>query len=329
MSDVVTETPLNRHASWEGLTHDVTPTEEFFCRNHNPFPDPPQALDWAGHRLTLEQLEEMPQVEQVVTLECAGNGRTEFAPVPSGTPWGIRGLSTGRFHGVLLGELLERFPPPKGASHLIFQGADLGKEGLYERSLTLEEASKHQAMLALKMNGEPLTSKHGAPFRLVVPGYYAMTSIKWLCNVRYSETASTGYFQIEDYLVNYDDPGEPVRPATTMRPKSIVVRPLQDEKVVGDVAFHGKAWSGEGPVTGVELVISGPDGEQRRQVELGQDLGPHAWRPFSFRLSLPPGSYSVTSYCQAGSQVQPQQARWNSQGYENNSAHMVSFEVLG
>ncbi len=328
MSDVVTENPLNRHASWEGLEHDVTPTEEFFCRNHNPFPDPPTELNWAGHRLTLEQLEEMTQVEQVVTLECAGNGRTEFAPVPSGTPWGIRGLSTGRFQGVLLADLLERYPPAEGTRHLIFQGADLGKEGLYERSLTVEEVHQHQAMLALRMNGEALTPKHGAPFRLVVPGYYAMTSIKWLSHVQYSEVPSDGYFQVEDYLVNYDDPSEPIRPATTMQPKSILVRPRQDDRLVGDVAFHGKAWSGVGPVSGVELVITGRDGEQRRQVELGPELGPNAWRSFSFRLSLPPGSYKVASYCQAGSRVQPEAARWNSQGYENNSAHVVEFEVL-
>ena len=328
MSDVVTEMPLNRHASWEGLEPDITPLEAFFCRNHNPFPEPPEALDWAGHRLTLSDLRALPQVEHAVTLECAGNGRTEFSPVPKGTAWGIRGMSTGLFAGVPLTSLLEKFPPAPGQDHVIFRGADLGKEGLYERSLTVAEIHKHCALLALDMNGQPLTDRHGAPFRLVVPGYYAMTSIKWLNQVEYSPEASRGYFQIEDYLVDYNDPDVPVRPATTMRPKSILTEPRQDQKVRGEVVFRGKAWSGEGEVETVEVEVTGPSGSQRLQATLGERLGPFAWRSFQARLSLPAGTYGARSYCRAGGQSQPEQARWNSQGYENNSALRVDFEVL-
>jgi DMSO/TMAO reductase YedYZ molybdopterin-dependent catalytic subunit len=328
MSDVVTEIPLNRHISWEGLEHEITPIESFFCRNHNPFPGQPEALDWAGQRLTVDDLAAMPQVEQAITLECAGNGRTDFSPVPSGTPWGIRGMSTGRFQGVPLQTLLEKFPPPEGHHHVVFQGGDQGKEGFYERSLSLDDIKKHSAMLALRMNGQPIPLQHGAPIRLMVPGYYAMTSIKWLCKACYSTVPSTGYFQVEDYLVNYQDPSVPIRPATTVRPKSILVQPRQDEKVAGSVSFQGKAWSGEGAVTGVELWVSGAGDQQRLAAELGADLGPYAWRPFSAQLSLPAGAYTVQAFCQAGGQVQPEQARWNSQGYENNSAHRVSFEVV-
>lgn len=328
MSDVVTEMPLNRHVSWEGLDHDVTPTSEFFCRNHNPFPEPPEAVDWAGQRVTPQDLAAMPQVEHVITLECAGNGRTEYEPVPSGTPWGIRGMSTGRFRGVSLNALLQKFPPPEGHEHVIFRGADLGKEGLYERSLSLEDIRKHKPLLALEMNGMPLPVPHGAPIRLVVPGYYAMTSIKWLCQVSYSTVPSDDYFQVQDYLVDYNDPEVPVRPATTMRPKSILVHPRQNEQVSGEVSFAGKAWSGEGTVTAVELRVDGPHGEKRVEATLGNDLGPHAWRSFSAKLKLSVGAYTVTAHCRAGDEEQPEHARWNSQGYENNSAHKVEFEVV-
>lgn len=328
MSDVVTEMPLNRHVSWEGLEHEVTPTSEFFCRNHNPFPEPPQVLDWAGHSLTPEELAAMPQVEHVITLECAGNGRTEFSPVPSGTPWGIRGMSTGRFRGVPVSALLKRFPPPDGHGHVIFQGADRGKEGLYERSLTLDEIAGYEALLALEMNGLPLPLQHGAPIRLVVPGYYAMTSIKWLCRAIYSDQPSDGYFQVQDYLVDYQDPSEAVRPVTVMKPKSILVWPRHDCQVRGAVAVHGKAWSGEGPVASVELVLTGPGGEKRLAAQVGESLGRYAWRSFSAQLSLPPGRYTLQAFCCAGGEVQPAQARWNAQGYENNSAPSVSFEVL-
>lgn len=328
MSDVVTEEPLNRHVSWKGLTADVTPTEEFFCRNHNPFPDPPTHLNWCGHKLLLEELKALPQVEHVVTLECAGNGRTEFSPVPSGTPWGIRGLSTGSFRGVSVETLLDRFPPGSEHRHVIFQGADLGEGGLYERSLSFEEIRFHNAFLALEMNGQALSLRHGAPIRLIVPGYYAMTSIKWLCSASYSATSSVGYYQVEDYLVDYRDPEIPVRPATTMRPKSILVQPQQGQQISGTVAFEGKAWSGEGAVTDVELLLCGPEGERWLRADLDPELGPYAWRSFSARSDLLAGSYSVQAFCSAGGQRQPAQARWNAQGYENNSAHKVDFDVL-
>jgi DMSO/TMAO reductase YedYZ molybdopterin-dependent catalytic subunit len=326
MSDVVTENPLNRHASWEGLEHDVTPTEDFFCRNHNPFPAPPDSLIWAGQRLTADDLANLPQVEHVITLECAGNGRTEFSPVPAGTPWGIRGLSTGHFGGVAVKTLLERFPPT-GYHHVIFQGADVGKEGLYERSLSLEEIENHNPILALRMNGQPLALRHGAPIRLVVPQFYAMVSIKWLQTARYSAIPSQGYFQVKDYLVDYQDPNTPVRPATTMRPKSILVHPREGDRLMGPIRVTGKAWSGEGEVEAVDLVVSGSGGEQRVSATLDDPLGPYAWRSFSALLSVPAGPTSVQAFCRAGQQEQPRTARWNAQGYENNSAHRVAFEV--
>ncbi len=326
MSDIVTEAPLNRHVSWQGLEHDVTPTGEFFCRNHNDFPEPPAILDWAGHPLTPAELAAMSQVEYLVTLECAGNGRTEFKPVPKGTPWGIRGLSTGRFRGVAVETLLREFPPSSEAKHVIFRGADRGEDGLYERSLTFDEIGRHRALVALEMNGKALPLQHGAPFRLIVPHYYAMTSVKWLCQAEYSPTASVGYYQIEDYLVDYQD-GTPIRPATLMRPKSILVSPAEGETVRGIVSIHGKVWSGESHVSGVELELRGAGADRLLVARLGDDLGPFAWRSFHAEVQLAPGSYSVTSFCLTDQERQPKKARWNAQGYENNSAHRVAFQV--
>jgi DMSO/TMAO reductase YedYZ molybdopterin-dependent catalytic subunit len=331
-TDVVTEVPLNRHASWEGLAEEITPTEHFFCRNHNPFPEAPTHLDWAGHQLTVEELRQLPWCEVTVTLECAGNGRTEFSPVPPGTPWGIRGVSTGKFGGVALHDLVTKFPAEATHQHLIFVGADLGPEGYYERSLTIAEAIELGALVALEMNGEPLSAKHGAPCRLVVPGYYAMTSIKWLQSVRYSETASNGYYQIQDYLVEYPGTDIPVRPATLMKPKSLIISPLQGKKIQGLVVIEGKAWGSGGPVSEVEVELSALTGEDcwtSFSAKLEQTLGTQAWCNFQLQLPLlSPGNYRVRARCRIGEQVQPLVATWNSQGYENNSAHVVHFEVV-
>lgn len=329
MSDIVTEDPLNRHVSWEALEHDITPTSAFFCRNHNSFPRTSEAISWNGNRLTRADLNALPQVEHAVTLECAGNGRTEFSPIPGGTPWGIRGLSTGLFCGVALCELLHRFPPSAEDRHLLFTACDEGEVGHYERSLSLEEVEKHSAFLALKMNGEPLPLEHGGPFRVIVPQYYAMASVKWLEKATYSPQPSEGYYQTEDYLIVYPDPDAPPRPATLMRAKSILTSPRESQSLKAEVKFRGKAWSKENKQITVELRLSGPDGVRSLSTQLGPYLGPFAWRSFSAQATLTPGSYSVHAFCTAGEERQPLQARWNSQGYENNSAHAVSFEVVG
>lgn len=328
-TDVVTEVPLNRHASWEGLAQEITPTEHFFCRNHNPFPEAPRHLDWAGHQLTVEELRQLPWCEVTVTLECAGNGRTEFSPVPPGTPWGIRGVSTGQFAGVALTDLLAKFPNQPSERHLIFIGADLGPDGYYERSLTIEEAVQLGALVALEMNGEPLSAKHGAPFRLIVPGYYAMTSIKWLKSASYSQTASEGYYQVQDYLVEYPGTDIPVRPATLMQPKSLIVAPQQGQRLSGPLLVEGKAWGSGGPVASVNLEYRKEGGQDwmKLSATLDQKLGSKAWCSFSAKLSLEAGRYSLRSVCKIGDKQQPLAARWNRQGYENNSAHTIEIEI--
>jgi DMSO/TMAO reductase YedYZ molybdopterin-dependent catalytic subunit len=328
-NDVVTESPLNRHVSWEGLNHSITPTEHFFCRNHNPFPEPPTTLDWAGHELTVDQLSQMNMSHVVMTLECAGNGRTEFSPVPTGTPWGIRGVSTGRFSGVLVADLVNKYPSKSELEHLIFVGADQGPDGYYERSLTIKQAIQLGALVALQMNGEPLTLKHGAPFRLIVPGYYAMTSIKWLKSAAYSPTASEGYYQIQDYLVEYPNSGLPVRPATLIKPKSIITAPQQGEQASSQVVIKGKAW-GHGSVSSVAVEVSAEGASEKwtsAAARLDQQFSEHAWCSFELTLSLEPGRYRVRSIATVGQETQPLMAPWNSQGYENNSAHVVEFEV--
>lgn len=327
MSDLVTEVPWNRHASWRGLEQSITPLDAFFGRNHEPFPEPPAALDWAGRSLTLAQLRALPSVEQVVTLECAGNGRTEFQPIPSGTPWGTRAVSTGRFRGVPLAVLLQRWPPEPTQGHLLFTGADRGARGAYERSLSVAEALELEAMVAWEMNGQPLALHHGAPWRLIVPGYYAMASVKWLVRVSYSETPSQGHYQTKDYLFQPRDSTAPERPVTRMLLKSLLLTPRPQEERQGGVTVTGWAWCGQAEVEGVHLVCQGVDGSVQREADLGPSLGRYAWRAFRAEWELAPGDYRVRSFCRAGGRVQPEQAPWNRQGYENNSAPCVEFRV--
>ena len=116
---------------------------------------------------------------------------------------------------------------PEGAVDVVFTGADHGIEhGIeqdYARGLSVAEATAGDVLLAWAMNGAPLTPQHGAPLRLVVPGWYGMTSVKWLRTIDVRRTAFTGYHQAVAYRVrgSHDDPGVPVpriRPRALLRP---------------------------------------------------------------------------------------------------------------
>jgi DMSO/TMAO reductase YedYZ molybdopterin-dependent catalytic subunit len=326
MSEVVTENPLNRHLPWAALEETITPTEVFFCRNHYPFPEAPQRLQWGDRVITVDELREMPQVRRAITLECAGNGRTAFAPVPTGTPWERRGLSTGWFSGVTLATLLEAFPHQGGWEHLVFEGADDGAHGPYARSLTQAEIQQLSPFIALDMNDAPLPHQHGGPMRLIVPGYFAMTSVKWLRRFWFSDQPCQGYYQLEDYQIVPEGADKPVRAVTWMRAKSLFSHPLDGATVQGRrVQLRGKAWGGRGAVLAVDVEVNG----ERHSAQLTDDLGRWAWRPFQLEIDLQPGEYTAAAFCRLENEEQPREAMWNRQGYENNSAHTVRFTVTG
>lgn len=324
MSDVVTENPLNRHLPWSALDEQITPTEVFFCRNHYEMPEAPHQLQWGEQVLNLEQLQELPRVRRAITLECAGNGRTAFSPVPSGTPWGRRGLSTAWFSGPTVETLLEQWPAPADWKFLVFQGADDGQHGPYARSLSRAEVAELSPFVALEMNDAPLPYQHGGPMRLIVPGYYAMSSVKWLQSFAFSEEPCPGYYQQQDYLFVPLGADEPERPVTTMRAKSLFSAPLEGAEVRSPVKLRGKAWSGRGVVEAVEIELAG----RRHVARLIDDLGRWAWRTFELEIALEPGRYQATAFCRVDGEEQPREAPWNRQGYENNSAHTIDFTVV-
>ena len=126
----------------------------------------------------------MRSVTVPVTLECAGNGRTLYERRPESQPWIREAVGTAEWTGVPVAELLERAGLGDDAVDVVFTGADRGLEGgeeqSYARSLPPAELQREEVLLAYEMNGAPLLPQHGAPLRLVVPGWYGMTAVKWL-----------------------------------------------------------------------------------------------------------------------------------------------------
>ena len=190
--------PLNCETSIAALIGGVVmPNARFYVRNHfeTPSLDPATwRLEVGGLverplRLSLRDIRDMPSHTLVATLECAGNGRSLFGPPVEGEQWQLGAVSTAEWTGVPLVEVLDRAGTIPGGCEVVFRGADRGTvEGstepiCFERSLSLDDARGSEALLAYAMNGEPLPVQHGYPLRVIVPGWYAVTSVKWLTDI--------------------------------------------------------------------------------------------------------------------------------------------------
>src|SRR6266566_4731860 len=220
----------------EALRYPITPAGLHYLLIHYDIP----AVDAEAWRLTvdgvvarqlslsLDDLRSRRALEVVTTMECAGNGRAGLEPMPASQPWLLEAVGTARWRGVSLRALLEEAGMRDGAIDVLFTGLDRGLEGdveqSYQRSLRLEEALRDDILLAYEMNGSPLLPQHGFPLRLVVPGWYGMTNVKWLASVTVLDHGFTGYQQERGYRFRRDenDPGVPV---DRMQPRSLMVPP--------------------------------------------------------------------------------------------------------
>jgi len=332
---VVKGRPFNAETPLEALRADVTPSALHYVRCNFDIP----RLSPETHRLSvggevdrplslsMEALASLPRRTLTVTLECAGNNRLDFTPLPPGEPWERGAVGTSTWAGVPLREVLARAGVRPGAVEILAEGADGGTvRGAdvplsFARALPREVAFHEDTLLALEMNGEPLTPEHGAPVRLLVPGWYAMASVKWLSRLSALTQPFHGHFQTERYVYDGDGRTEPVQ---RMRVKALLVSPAEGAAVRAGAPFtvQGQAWSGEGPVVRVEVAV---DGEDWREAELLGEPSPYAWRAFRCELApLEPGRHTLR--CRATDEkgnVQPDAPPWNRLGYGNNAVRPV------
>jgi DMSO/TMAO reductase YedYZ molybdopterin-dependent catalytic subunit len=332
----------------EALRWPVTPVGLHYLLIHYDVPlvDPASwRLEIAGAVdeplvLTMDELHARPATEVAVTMECAGNGRALLEPRPVSQPWLTEAVGTARWRGVPLVALLDAAVPSPRAVDVVFAGLDRGIEGdvpqRYERSLSIDEARRAGAVLAYEMNGAPLPPQHGFPLRLVVPGWYGMTSVKWLSAIIVTEEPFAGYQMTSGYRFRQAEE-EDGRPVTRMRPRSLMVPPGVPEFATRDrivdsvpVELEGRAWSGRAPIVRVE--VSDDAGRTWADAELSRDVEDRwAWSRWTFVWS-PDGPGSYTLCCRATDETgetQPLEPAWNVGGYENNAVQRVPVVVTG
>jgi DMSO/TMAO reductase YedYZ molybdopterin-dependent catalytic subunit len=332
----------NRGMPLEALRYDITPTGLHYLLVHFDIP----AVDSTTWRLRVDGLVDRPQELSLdelrarprrtipVTLECAGNGRARLTPRPLSNPWLLEAIGTAEWTGTPLAPLLEEAGVRADAAELVFTGADRGLQGgvehAYQRSLTLAEARRQEVLLVDEMNGAPLQPQHGFPLRLLVPGWYGMTSVKWLQRIEAVAEPFTGYQQASayHYKVDADDPGEPVsriRVRALMTPPGIpdyfTRRRLVD---TGRTALRGRAWGGRAPVRRVEVGVDGMWAE----ATLEPPLGEWAWRGWSFEWDAEPGEHDLACRAtDADGETQPLDPPWNYQGMGNNGVQSIKVTV--
>jgi sulfane dehydrogenase subunit SoxC len=332
----------NHSMPLEALGKDITPPGLHYVLTHFdiPFIDTDSwhlRIGGAVERsleLSMAALRKDPMISVPVTLECAGNGRSLLSPRPLSQPWVLEGVGTAEWSGVPLAFLLAKAGVEADAVEVLFTGMDAGVQGgvrqKYARSLPIAEAMRPDVVLAYSMNGSELPPQHGYPLRLVVPGWYGMTSVKWLESIQVLTHPYQGYQQALAYRYQQDadDPGVPV---SRIRVRSLMIPPgipdfFSRRRILphGPVLLRGRAWSGYGAVERVEVGIDG----KWSDAQLEHPAGPFAWRAWSLLWAADAGEHELA--CRATDStgaVQPLEQAWNYQGVGNNQVQRVSVTV--
>jgi sulfite oxidase len=334
------ETPVEYFNTW------ITPVPHFFVRNHMHEPSELDPRDWrlsiGGEvdkplTLSLDELSKLETHSIVNTLECAGNGRNFQRPQVPGVQWGKGAVSTARFSGPRLSDVLRRAGVKSTGRHVMFRGLDEvpGKVPPFIRSIPIEKALDADTLIATHMNEFPLTKHHGFPARALVPGWIGAASCKWLTEIKLLENEFAGNFMSPAYRF----PNQPVQPGDAVKPedthpltalsvKSVISGPSEGAKVKpGKISVHGAAWAGEADIAKVE--ISTDSGATWSGATLGREQARYAWRLWSFDWkATKSGDYVLLSRAtDTQGRTQPATAVWNPSGYLYNAVDQVKIHV--
>ena len=340
--------PTVRCVDLRNLTSWTTPNEDFYAFHQTVTPQ----VDPATFRLRIGGFVERPKEltlaeimarpdrrDEAVTLECSGN---------STRPTRMAGLlSNGVWTGVPLAAVLKDCGVRPEAREVVFLGADLEKEKKFQagnreytaphgRSVYIQDALNPDALLAFHLNGQPLPAKNGFPLRLILPGWYGMTQVKWLSRIEVIDRRYEGQHQVRNYLSlrAVETPDGPIwldQSISKTHMKSIVARVVRRRAGNGwTYKISGPAWGGQVPIDRVEVQI---DKGAWQKAMLEPAKGKYAWRLWSCEvMDLAPGLHSVVSRAiDATGAIQPteeERRKRLASGREDNTQWVREIEVV-
>ena len=352
---VLNDRPVNAETPAHLLDEKVTSADRLFVRNNGMVPE---AMDLSSWTLTIDgesvektvsfTLEELKRrfksYSYQLTLECGGNGRHEFDPPARGNQWTTGAIGCPRWTGVRLADVLRAAGIKDDAVYIGYHGADRHLSGnpdkeVISRGVPITKAMEDESLIAWEINGKELPLMNGYPLRLVIGGWPASTSGKWLTGISVRNRVHDGP-KMGGY--SYRVPCESVAPGTevaeedmciieSMPVKSLLTYPRSGavHELKKSLAVRGHAWAGDLAVSEVEVSIDFGQTWQRARLE--QAANRLAWQQFSADLNFP-----RTGYYEVWARASDEQGRaqpmvvpgWNPRGYLNNACHRIAIKVV-
>ena len=341
--------PPNYETPVEYFRDALTPNDAFYVRWHMGVPE----LDRREWRLrvsgpaaqsprefTFAQLKRFPRHEVIAVNQCSGNRRGLFNPHVPGVQWGYGAMGNASWRGVRLKDVLEDAGIAAGALEVRADGADLptltGPD--FVKSLPISKALDPDTLIAFEMNGAALQRWHGAPARLVVPGWTATYWVKALTELAILDAPFGGFWMKTGYRVPRGLFGESGfasqdtaqnSPITSIRVNSLVVSPSPGATIPAGRRSEvlGIAWDGGSGIDRVECSLDG--GASWNQAALDRDHGRYSWRHWRHALAAMPAgtvNLSVRAFARDRS-TQAAALVANPAGYHHNVVQQAQFHV--
>lgn len=351
---VLNDKPWNIESVAHLLDDRVTPNRKMFLRNNGKIPETVDPSKWTltfdgesvenSKTFTLAELKSRFQTHTYqLTLECGGNGRSEFDPPAKGNQWGLGAVSSARWTGVRLKDLLEDVGVKGDAVYIGYHAADTHLSGDPEkepisRGMPMAKALQDETLLAFQMNGKDIPLAHGYPLRLVAGGWPASVSGKWLTGISVRNKVHDGAKMTG---TSYRVPCNPVAPGAkvadedmciieSMPVKSLITYPKTGATLAPgkSMSFRGHAWAGELEVA--QVMYSIDFGSTWKECTLQAPVNRLAWQHFNGQVQFPKEGYYELWARAADSQGNSQPMvlpGWNPKGYLNNACHRIAVKV--
>lgn len=352
---VLNNRPYNIEAQAHLLDDNITPNSKMFIRNNGLLPKELNADSWTlkldGEAVkqvksyTLHDLKtKFKSYSYQLTLECGGNGRSEFDPPAKGNQWTVGAVHCARWTGVRLKDLLEDVGVADDAVYIGYHGTDrhlsgdINKEPI-SRGVPIHKAYQPETLVAYKMNDAPIPLVHGFPLRLIAGGWPASASGKWISRISVRNKEHDGAkmkgssYRVPNHPVS---PGEKVPEDQMKIIESMPVKSLITSPKTGAVfskkhslTIRGHAWAGELEVSKMEYSID--FGSSWHECTLEKPVNRLAWQHFEAQIKFPEsGYYEIWAKAtDTNGKSQPMLVPgWNPKGYLNNACHRIAVKVI-
>jgi len=352
---VLNDKPWNVEATPSLLDDAVTPADKMFIRNNGLLPEGIDVANWTltingesvkapkTYRLSDLKKKFKTHTYQLV-LECGGNGRSGYVPQTAGNQWTTGGISCAEWTGVRLKDILADVGIKDDAVYIGYYGKDLHvsmdpKKEVISRGVPMKKALEDETLVAWALNGQDIPLVHGYPLRLVIGGWPASVSGKWLHTIAIRNKVHDGAKMTGK---SYRIPMNPVEPGVdppedqfkiieSMPIKSVITFPATGA-MIGEgktLSVRGHAWAGDRSVK--EMYVSSDFGATWQRCDLKPPKNRLAWQHWSADVKLPrKGYYEIWARAvdDAGISQPMVMPQWNPEGYCNNECHRIAVKMI-